>query len=110
LGRFTNSGWGTKAIVDFAANREKTVTMARVNPSATKVLVLKGELVGAKGWSQDTIGCSVHADIKPPEGKFAEFDLKRADYGGHMSWVFGDYTNEMTQLAEMLKLEIDLIS
>ena len=110
LGRFTNSAWGTKAIVDFVANREKTVTVARVNPSATKVLVLKGELVGAKGWSEDTIGCSVQADIKPPEGRFDEFDQKRADYGGHMQWVFGDYTNEMQQLAEMLKLEIELIS
>ena len=47
--RFTNSGWGTKAIVDFMNNREKTVTVARVNPSATKVLVLRGTLVGADG-------------------------------------------------------------
>jgi hypothetical protein len=109
LGRFTNSGWGTKAIVDFAKNQEKAVTVARVNPSATKVLVLKGQLAGATGWSEDIIGCSVHADIKPPEGKFHEFERKRADYGGHMQWVFGDYSNEMQELGEMLKLEVDLV-
>jgi hypothetical protein len=37
-------------VVDFMNNREKTVTAARVDPSATKLLVLKGELVGASGW------------------------------------------------------------
>ena len=95
LGRFTNSGWGTKAVVDFMKNQEKAVTVARVAPSASKVLVLRGTLVGATGWSEDVIGCSVHADILPPEGKFEEFEVKRADYGGHMQWVFGDYAKEM---------------
>jgi L-fucose isomerase-like protein len=110
LGRFTNSGWGTKAVVDFLKNQEKMVTVARVNPSATKVLVLKGTLVGATGWGEDAIGCSVHADIQPPQGRFEEFDLRRAEYGGHMQWVFGDYTREMRQLGEMLKLEVEEIS
>ena len=84
--------------------------MARVNPAASKVLVLRGTLVGATGWNEDAIGCSVNAEIQPPEGKFDEFDRKRADYGGHMQWVYGDYTSEMRQLAEMLKLEADVIS
>ena len=76
LGRFTNSGWGTKAIVDFAKNQEKAVTVARVDPSATQGSGIEGQLVGATGWSEDIIGCSVHADIQPPEGKFDEFELK----------------------------------
>jgi len=66
LGRFVQQGWGTKAVIDFMNNQEKTVTVARVDPTATKLLVLKGTLVGASGWGQDLLGCSVEAVIQPP--------------------------------------------
>ncbi|MBM4036418.1 MAG: hypothetical protein FJ291_32175, partial [Planctomycetes bacterium] len=69
LGRFVSQGWGTKVALNFLDNPEKTVTVARVNPLATKLLVLKGQLVGASGWGKDLIGCSVEAVIKPPEGR-----------------------------------------
>ncbi|MBN2314024.1 MAG: hypothetical protein JXM79_08845, partial [Sedimentisphaerales bacterium] len=59
LGRFVESGWGTKAVVDFMNNTEKRVTVARMNPMATKVLLLKGTLVGSSGWGEDKLGCSV---------------------------------------------------
>ena len=36
LGRFVEQGWGTKAVIDFMNNEEKTVTVARVDPTATK--------------------------------------------------------------------------
>jgi len=78
LGRFVSKGWGTKFAVDFMNNAEKTVTVARVDPSATRLLVLKGQLVGASGWGLDLIGCSVEALIKPPEGRVEEFLKKRA--------------------------------
>jgi hypothetical protein len=50
LGRFVESGWGTKAVVDFMQNDVKEVTVARMNPTGTGLLVLKGELTGSKGW------------------------------------------------------------
>lgn len=109
LGRFVASGWGTKVVVDFMDNAEKTVTVARVNPSATKLLVLAGQLAGASGWGQDALGCSVEALIKPPEGKTDLFLKKRLEYGNHLQWVYGDYTAEMQQLGEMLNLEVEVI-
>jgi hypothetical protein len=96
-------------VLDFMNNRERTVTVARVDPTATKVLVLKGTLVGANGWGQDLIGCSVEAVIKPPEGRSEEFMKRRLDYGNHLQWVYGDWTAEMRQLSEMLKLEVEVI-
>lgn len=110
LGRFVSKGWGTKFVVDFMNNNEKTVTVARVDPSATRLLVLKGQLVGASGWGQDLIGCSVEALIKPPEGRVEEFLKKRLDYGNHLQWVYGDYTEELRQIGEMLKLEVEVIA
>jgi hypothetical protein len=110
LGRFVSQGWGTKVVIDFMDNSEKTVTVARVNPKATKVLVLRGELVGASGWGKDLVGCSVEAVIKPPEGRADEFLKKRLDYGNHLQWVYGDYSGPMRQLGEMLGLDVEVIS
>jgi len=107
LGRFVESGWGTKAVVNFMDNTEKIVTTARVHPSAKKVLVLKGELVRAGGWDEDRTGCSVRASIKSPNvEKFLEI---RSDYGNHTPWVYGDYSEEIKNLGEMLNMEVQVL-
>jgi hypothetical protein len=110
LGRFVTRGWGTKMVVDFMQQAEKTVTVARVDPSATKLLVLRGELVGGSGWGEDSIGCSVEALIRPPQGRLDEFLRKRLEYGNHLQWVYGDWTAEMQQLGEMLGLQVETIA
>ena len=110
LGRFVTQGWGTKVIIDFMNNREKTVTVARVDPTSTKVLVIRGELVGASGWGKDLIGCSVEAVIRPPKGRLEECLRKRIEYGNHQQWVYGDWTRQMRQLAEVLGLKAHVIS
>lgn len=110
LGHFTESGWGAKFVVDFIENNESAVTVARVNPAATKVLVLRGRLVGSAGWEQDIIGCSVKAFIRPPKGRSEEFLEKRIDYGNHLPWVYGDYTKQMKLLGQMLGLTVEAIS
>lgn len=110
LGRFVQQGWGTKAVIDFMKNEEKTVTVARVDPTATKLLVLKGTLVGSSGWGQDLIGCSVEAVIQPPPGRRDEFFRKRLVFGNHLQWVYGDYTKELKTLGEMLGLGVEVIA
>ena len=109
LGRFVRQGWGTKVVIDFMNNQEKTVTVARVDPTATRLLVLKGTLAGSSGWGQDLIGCSVEAVIKPPAGRTDEFLRSRLTYGNHLQWVYGDYTKELTILGEMLGLRVEVI-
>jgi L-fucose isomerase-like protein len=110
LGRFVQQGWGTKAVIDFSKNKEKTVTVARVDATATKLLVLKGALVDSSGWGQDLLGCSVEAVIQAPAGRRDEFLRRRLVYGNHLQWVYGDYTKELQTLGEMLKLEVEVIS
>ncbi|MDY0164959.1 MAG: hypothetical protein RBS80_00360 [Thermoguttaceae bacterium] len=110
LGRFVQSGWGTKVVVDFMDHPERTVTVARVDPMAEKLLVLRGTLIGASGWDEDLIGCSVEAVIRPPEGRADEFLRKRLEFGNHLPWVYGDCTEALCELARMLKLEVDLIA
>jgi len=111
LGRFVRSGWGTKAVVDFMNNTQKRVTVARMNPMATKVLLLRGALVGSSGWGDDKLGCSVEAHIKPADsGDATDFVRKQRDYGNHLIWTYGDYVDEMVQLCDMLCLEAEVVS
>jgi len=111
LGRFVHSGWGTKAVVDFMNNEQKRVTVARMHPTATKMLLLRGTLVGSSGWNEDKLGCSVEAHIKPAEsGDATRFVRKQEDYGNHLVWAYGDYVDEMVQLCDMLGLQAEVVS
>ncbi len=110
LGRFVQQGWGTKVVIDFMNNTEKTVTVARVDPTATRLLVLRGTLVGASGWGRDLLGCSVEAVIRVPDGRRDEFLRRRLIYGNHLQWVYGDYTRPLKTLGEMLGLEVEVFA
>ncbi|MCU0960635.1 MAG: hypothetical protein MUF48_11075 [Pirellulaceae bacterium] len=110
LGRFVEQGWGTKVVVDFMNNAEKTVTVARVDPTATKLLVLRGTLVGASGWGQDLLSCSVEAVIQPPPDQAHAFLRRRMIYGNHLQWVYGDYTKELQMLGDMLGLQVEVFA
>ena len=110
LGRFVESGWGTKAVVDFMQNQEKRATVARVHPSADQVLVMQGELVGSDGWDNDNLGCSVEARIRPAaSGKGERFVRRQMEFGNHLVWVYGDYSAEMHDLAGLLGMEMELV-
>lgn len=109
LGRFVESGWGTKAVVDFMNNEEKRVTVVRIDPTATKMLVMRGKLVGSDGWEGDKLGCSVEARIVPIEGNAEQFIRKQLDYGNHLIWVYGHYVDEMQQLGEMLDMDVEVV-
>jgi hypothetical protein len=111
LGRFVESGWGAKAVVDFMQNGEKRATVARVHPDGNKLLVLRGKLSGSEGWSKDTVGCSVQAFIKPAtEGAGLRFIRRQAEYGNHLSWVYGDYGPQLEELGRLLGIEVEVIA
>ena len=111
LGRFVQSGWGTKAVVDFSRNAEKRITVARVHPNGKQVLVLKATLVRSEGWEKDNLGCSVAAFVKPAESGDGEaFVRKQAEYGNHLVWVYGDYADAMRQLGGLMNLQVEVLA
>ena len=111
LGRFVQSGWGTKAVVDFMSNGERAVTVARLHPSAEKLLVMRGTLTGSAGWEGDNLGCSVEAIIKPAEsGRGDLFIRRQTEYGNHLSWVYGDYASQLEELGRLLGIEGEVIA
>jgi hypothetical protein len=111
LGRFVQSGWGTKAVVDFIQNDEKKVTVARMHPSAAKLLVMRGLLTGSQGFEKDNLGCSVQAMIKPIEsGEGSRFIRRQIEYGNHLSWVYGDYAAQLKEVGRLLGIEVEVIA
>ena len=111
LGRFVQSGWGAKAVVDFMHNPEKRVTVARMHPNAKQVLVMKGKLVRSEGWDKDNLGCSVAAFVIPAETGNAELFVRRqAEYGNHLVWTYGDYAEPMRQLGALMGLQVEVVS
>jgi len=111
LGHFVESGWGTKAIVDFMQNDEKDITVARMNPNGTGLLVLKGKLVGSNGWGEDLLGCNVSAFIVGRESGTAEdFVRKQVDYGNHLPWVYGDYSEQLKKLGALTGVNVVVTS
>jgi L-fucose isomerase-like protein len=111
LAHFVESGWGTKAVVDFMNNDIKEVTVARMNPTGTGLLVLKGTLVGSLGWGEDHLGCYDIANIVGKvSGTAEEFVRKQADYGNHLPWVYGDYSEQLKKLGDLIGVDVVILS
>jgi L-fucose isomerase-like protein len=111
LSHFVDSGWGTKAIVDFMKNDVKDITVARMNPSGKGILVLKGTLVDSKGWDDEQIGChDIAYMVGKDSGTAQEFVRKQSDYGNHLPWVYGDYSGQLLKLGKLLGLDVEVIS
>jgi hypothetical protein len=111
LGHFVESGWGTKAIVDFMNNSTKEVTVARMNPQGTGLLVLRGNLVSSQGWGEDAVGCYDVANIVGRDSGTAEsFVRKQTDYGNHLPWVYGDYAEQLMKLGELTGVSVEVVS
>lgn len=111
LGNFVEEGWGTKAVVDFMNNDEKRVTVARMNPEGTGILILKGKLVDSNGYDEDLLGCSVSAFIVGSEsGTAEEFMRREVKYGNHLSWVYGDYAPQIVKMGELTGFDVEVVS
>ena len=52
----------------------------------------------------------MEARIKPVESGRADlFVRKQVNYGNHLAWVYGDYTDATRELAEMLGMEVEIV-
>lgn len=102
IGPFTHSGWGATIRYDFAADEGQVVTMCRVDPTCKKILIAKGTIVGGLGYG--SVNCS--------EGVFFEvkdvhtFWKYQMDCGNHVPLIYGDFEDQLVQLAESLGLEV----
>ena len=105
VGPFTaNARFGATIRRKFADDEGKAITLLRFNPSGTKMLVIKGEVVGGTGY--DRFGCpeGIYFKVSDRDGLFHA----QQEFGCHTASVFGDYTAELKELAEVLGVEMVL--
>jgi len=98
---FTYSGWGATIRYNYDQDINKEVTFLRVDPTGTKMFAVNAKIVGDVGYSD--IGCATGfyaqvADVK-------DFFKKESQFGHHYAWVFGNITEKIKELGEIIGME-----
>lgn len=102
LDSFAASGFGATIRYDFNQDIGETITTLRVSPDAKKMLVVKGEVVAAAG--ADRKSCDEGFFYRVKDNKSLYYN--QINFGNHMSMVFGDYTEELKCLGDILGMEV----
>ena len=99
---FTHSGWGATIRYDYNRDKGEGITLLRFHPSGRKMLAVRGTIVAGAGL--DKVGCDTGLYYQVEDVK--DFFRKELDFGHHYAWVYGDYTENLRDLAEALRVEI----
>ena len=105
LVHFTERGWGATMRYDFSRDRGEAVTFCRMTPKADKILVVKGEMIDANGL--ESWGCSLQAVVKVSDAR--HYYRRAMQTGHHFSMIYGDFTDQMEQLAEILGIDFEVV-
>ena len=104
LRSFAYSGWGATMRYDFAKDMDQPVTVIRIDPACEKMLVIRGKIKGQFGYRRQN--CTTAAVYQVADAK--EAYEKTFDFGSHMALVYGDYSEELKTVCQVLGLEMVL--
>ena len=99
---FTVEGWGATIRYNFSLDKGEAVTIATFNSTFTELLVVRGEIAGCSGF--DKVGCILMAHVKVPD--VVNFFHKAHNFNHHHAMVYGDYTQELTELGKMTGFKV----
>lgn len=101
LWAFTGQGFGGKLQVDFAENKEDSVTLARFNPMGDTMCVKTGEVIRSEF---DEVYCSPYYYIKMDDARTYMHNL--AGFGHHQVLIFGDYSKLLKEVSQVMGFKI----
>ncbi len=101
---FTFEGWGATIRRDYSLDKGQTVTIAAFNSAFAQLLVIKGEIVGSFGY--DEVGCRLMASVRVPDVARLYQKVHRLGFTGHHAMVYGDYTEDLVKLGEVMGFEV----
>ena len=99
---FTWSGFGVTLRVDFEPDKGQPVTLCRIDPACTKMLVARGTVAGGVGVDLDGCNIGVYVTVKDED----DFYQKQLQVGNHVPLVYGDCYDEVVALGKLLGLEV----
>ena len=86
---------------DFTQDAGQTVTLCRFSPDGSKLFIARGEVVCGDGYEANNCNNLVIFRVKDQLDCYKMHCL----VGNHVALVYGDYTGELTRLAEVLGVE-----
>lgn len=104
LRSFAFSGWGATMRYDFSKDKDQDVTVVRIDPMCEKMLIAHGKIKGQFGYKRQNCSTAIIYQVEDAQ-KFYE---KTFDFGSHMALVYGDYVEDLKEVAKVLGLEVVL--
>jgi len=102
---FTERKWGATIRYDFSKDKGDDVTFCRLTPNGDKILIVKGKIDGVEGL--DKYGCSLRAVIKVADAR--KYFKSAQQTGHHFAVVYGDYSEQLSNLADVMGLESEIV-
>ncbi len=86
---------------DFDQDAGQVVTLCRFSPNGDKLLIVRGEVICGDGYTLNNCNNLVLFRVKDQKDCYK----KQCLVGNHLALVYGDYTQELLSLAEVLGVE-----
>lgn len=99
---FAHSGWGATIRYDFSKDLDMPVTLLRIDPTCSKMLVAASKVKGQFGLKNNN--CTTALVQQTADAK--DFFEKQLEFGSHMAVVYGDYVEELKAVGKVLGLEV----
>ncbi len=98
---FTGQGFGGKIQIDFNQNESEKVTICRFDPSGEKMLLKTGKVIKSK---YTDYYCSPYYYIIVDNARKYLHNIM--DFGHHQVLIFGDFSNQLREVASLLNFDI----
>ena len=99
---FAHSGWGVTIRYDFSKDIDTPVTLMRIDPTCSKMLVVSSRVKGQFGLKNNN--CTMALVQQTADAK--DFFEKQLEFGSHMAVVYGDYMEELKAVGSVLGLDV----
>ena len=96
-----DQAFGAVMRYDFDEDAGQVVTLCRFSPNGDKMLIARGEVVCGDGYTANNCNNLVIFRVRDQKDCYK----KQCQVGNHVALVYGDYTQELIQLAEVLGVE-----
>lgn len=99
---FAMDGWGTTLRYDFSRDIGEKVTLINMSPDMKKIMIVTGEISGCDNYL--TPECKLAMRFKVADAN--HFHQCQQWVGHHFSMVYGDYAQQVAELAEDYGMEV----